>query len=416
MIFGRKSPAPIAALALVALTATGLGLLPQSTPAQTTVAAAAELASGSESVLTVAEQAARASEQLREAVAALEKATSGRAQVSALTQTVRAYEEGLAALRESIRQAELRETSLKMRFQAKREQVGQMVSILARMEQTQGPLLLLHPSGPVGTARSGMMLAEIAPSIQAEADALKAELQEISDLRALQQAAGQNLTTGLSAVQSARSALSKAISERRDLPKRFTEDPDALAALLENAETLDDFSAGLVSHSMDSSALRPFVTAMGVLDLPVIGSLIRRPEEPDPFGHRRPGMALATRPRALVSAPWPGTIRYLGPLLDYGNVIVLEPGDGYLMVLAGLGTVYGEVGEVVAKGAPLGLMGGEDGTIANAALGAGGSISGAAGALDTETLYLELRLGATPVDPTEWFAATSDLNSFSTGD
>lgn len=412
MTGGRKSSAPLAAAALAVLATTGIALMPHSIPAQTTTAV--EAAAGSGTVLTVAEQAARASAQLREAVAALEAATSGRAQVSALTQTVRAYEEGLAALREAIRQAELRETSLKMRFHAKREQVGQMVAILARMEQTQGPLLLLHPSGPVGTAQSGMMLAEIAPAIQAEAEALKAELQEISDLRALQQAAGQELTTGLSAVQTARSALSKAISERRDLPKRFTEDPEALATLLENAETLDDFSAGLVSHSMDSSALRPFVTAMGVLDLPVIGTLIRRPDEPDPFGHRRPGMALATRPRALVSAPWPGTIRYLGPLLDYGNVIVLEPGDGYLMVLAGLGTVYGEVGEVVAKGAPLGLMGGEDGTGDSAALGMGSSA--ASSAMDTETLYLELRLGATPVDPTGWFAATSDLNSFSTGD
>ena len=85
-------------------------------------------------------------------------------------------------------------------------------------------------------------------------------------------------------------------------------------------------------------------------------------------------------------------------------MIVLEPGDGYLLVLAGLGTVYGEVGEVIATGAPLGLMGGSDGTgtefIATAP-------EDGSGARDTETLYMELRQGAEPVDPMDWFAATA---------
>ena len=88
--------------------------------------------------------------------------------------------------------------------------------------------------------------------------------------------------------------------------------------------------------------------------------VLRRPDEADAAGVRRPGLTLATRPRALVTAPWPATIRYRGPLLDYGNVMILEPGGGYLLVLAGLDTVYGEVGEVVAAGAPLGLMGGAE--------------------------------------------------------
>lgn len=350
----------------------------------------------------VADQAARASEQLRTAVAALDTAVSGREQVSALTETIRAYEEGLAAVREALRQAELREATLKLQFGAKRERVGQLLAVLARMEQSSGPLLLLHPAGPLGTARSGMMLAEVTPALQAEANQLKAELQELSDLRALQISASRTLTEGLTSAQAARTALSKAISDRGELPRRFTEDPATLKSLLEAADTLDSFAAGLALSSTEGAGLRPFITALGYLPLPAIGTLIRRPDEADAAGVRRPGMALATRPRALVTAPWPATIRYLGPLLDYGNVIILEPGDGYLLVLAGLGTVYGQVGEVVAAGAPLGLMGGQDAATDDLATPAAG-----AGAQDTETLYLELRLGAAPVDPTEWFAATA---------
>jgi murein hydrolase activator len=57
----------------------------------------------------------------------------------------------------------------------------------------------------------------------------------------------------------------------------------------------------------------------------------------------------------------------------------------------------------VAQGAALGLMGGSEAgsadLLAPAKEGTGGR--------ETETLYLELRQGAAPVDPTEWFAATA---------
>ena len=111
-------------------------------------------------------------------------------------------------------------------------------------------------------------------------------------------------------------------------------------------------------------------------------------------------MTLATQARALVTAPWPATIRFRGPLLDYGNVMILEPGDGYLLVLSGMETLYGEVGEVVAAEAPLGLMGGSAAASAEfVTLAPDGS-----GGRDTETLYMELRQGAAPVDPMPWFA------------
>ena len=351
---------------------------------------------------TVAEQAAKASADLNSAIEALQTADTSRDRVAALTQTIRAYETGLAALREALRQGELRQTTLMLQFNAKRERIAQLLVVLERMEKSPGPMLLLHPSGPVGTARSGMMLADVTPALQAEVETLKAELQELSELRALQAASAGMLSRGLAEAQAARTALSKAISDRTDLPKRFAEDADELNRLIESSDTLEAFAAGLAQRTAESGN-NTFASSMGTLPLPAMGTLIRRPDEPDAAGVRRPGMALATRPRALVTAPWPATIRYLGPLLDYGNVIVLEPGDGYLMVLAGLGTLYGEVGEVVAAGAPLGLMGGDAAITAELA----GEQPKGTGARDTETLYLELRLGAAPVDPTEWFAATA---------
>ncbi len=354
---------------------------------------------------TAAEQATAASAALAKAIVGMQEADSARDRVSALTSTIQAYEQGLSALRDGLRQAKVREASLLLQFDSERNRVGQFLGVLGQLEATPGPLLLLHPSGPLGTARSGIIISEVTPALQAEVTRLQAELTELRDLRALQVAAGEVLANGLTVAQAARSALSQAISDRTTLPHRFTEDPDALRSLLESADTLAAFADGLKLDTQGGDALRSFDSAVGKLALPTLGSLLLRAGEADANGTRRPGITLSTRARALVTAPWAGTIRYRGPLLDYGNVIILEPGGGYLVIMAGLGTVYGEVGEVVGIGAPLGLMGGgsdekSEEFLANAA--------DVGGIRETETLYIEIRKGTEPVDPAPWFAATRD--------
>jgi septal ring factor EnvC (AmiA/AmiB activator) len=57
----------------------------------------------------------------------------------------------------------------------------------------------------------------------------------------------------------------------------------------------------------------------------LLGTILRQFNEADAAGVARPGVVLATHPNALVTTPWPASVRYAGPLLDYGNVIILEP-------------------------------------------------------------------------------------------
>lgn len=350
---------------------------------------------------TVAETAAQARADLLAAIAGMESAGSGRDQVAALTRTIQAYEGGLGALRESLRQVTIRETALQLRFEAKRDRVARLVGVLGAMGGDPSPLLLLHPTGPLGTARSGMMLAELTPALQAEVDTLRAELAEVQALRAVAAAATETLGQGLVTAQAARTALSQALAARTALPQRFIGDPARLDQLIRDAETLDVLAAGLPPDLEADTGMADFAAAQGRLDLPVLGRVLRRAGEADAAGIVRPGLVLATGPRALVTAPWSGTIRYRGRFLDYGNVMILEPGAGYLLVMAGLDAVFGEVGEVVAAGAPLGLMGDRG------AAGRTGTQDDT-GASGPETLYLELRQGGQPVDPGEWFAATKE--------
>ncbi len=352
-----------------------------------------------------AESAAAAIEALRAAQLSLEEARGARSRVAALTRTVRAYEAGLAALRAGLRQAALRERALAEKFTAENDRLARLLGVLQSIQTAPEATLFLHPEGPLGTVRSGMLLADVTPALAREADTLRLELEEIAMLRALQQEGLDTLEEGLKGVQRARTALSKAVANRTDLPNRLVTDPEAMANLLASADTLESFAGGLASTGyLDDSVpvdSVDFTTAQGQLDMPVFGRVIRRAGEADAAGVRRPGWVVATRPLTLVTTPWPATIRYLGPLLDFGEVAVLEPGEGYFLVLAGLGQLYGKVGEVLPKGAAVGLMGGAAVDPDQAFLM---PVAEGGGAGATETLYIELRRNGKPLDPGAWFA------------
>lgn len=353
--------------------------------------------------------ALKAADDLRGAITQLDDARTKADRVAALTTTITAYEKGLAALRDGLRRAAIREQEIEKGYSAKRAQVGRLLGVMSTMQQSEGPLLLLHPAGAVGSARSGMVMGSVTPALEAEAAKMRASLEEIRQLRAVQANAASVLEGGLSSVQAARTALAQAISDRSALPKRYLEQPEELRQLVASADTLEGFASGVAALDSDIGApMEDFAGAKGTLPMPVMGSVLRRFNEADAAGIRRPGLVIATAPATLVTTPWPATIRYRGPLLDYGNVMILEPAQGYLLVLAGLGTVYGEVGDVLEKGTPVGLMGGTEPAAQEFGADFVKAAQNGSGADRTETLYLELRKGKTPVDPSSWFTQTKD--------
>lgn len=353
-----------------------------------------------------ASAALAAAELLEQATVALQQADSARDRVRALTDTVRAYEAGLAAMREGLRRVSTREAQLSRHLRAREAEIGDLLGVLQTIETAPPPVLLVHPSGPLGSARSAMMLAEVTPGLAARAETLRHDLREVQTLRLLQQAAAETLQDGLAGIQTARADLSKAIADRTDLPRRFTEDPVRTAILITSTETLDGFASGLAEIAGDdiTETDADISDRKGALSLPVQGVVLRRSGEADAAGIRRQGIIVATRPRALVTAPTASTIRYRGPLLDLGNVMILEPQPDTLFVLSGLSEVYGEPGQVIPEGMPVGLMGG-----ASPQAGAILSPSGdGTGSELSETLYIEVREANRPVDPETWFRTEKD--------
>lgn len=353
-----------------------------------------------------AETARAAAERLARATRGLDAAETSRDRVKALSETIRAYEDGLAAMREGLRRASIREQALSRELNARETEIARLTGVLLAIGDQRKPTLLLHPAGATGTARAGMILTDVTPALNARVAELKTKLEEVTTLRRLQDNARDTLQRGLEGVQDARSRLSQAVADRKTLPRRFTEDPVRTALLIASTETLEGFASGLSEIAVNEAtgSLPDISHRKGKLDLPVQGRLLRGFMGADAAGITRPGIIVATRPRALVTTPAAATIRYRGPLLDYGNVMILEPQSGVLFVVAGLDLVYGETGQVLPAGSPIGLMGGTDPEIGEILTQSGEG----AGADRTETLYIEVREDNVPTDPSGWFSIAKD--------
>ena len=138
----------------------------------------------------------------------------------------------------------------------------------------------------------------------------------------------------------------------------FSTDPKKLELLLKASKDLETFAESVQTIAINepSVSLPSVRERKGNLNLPVRGKILRKFKEADAAGVQRTGIILATDPRAIVISPTAATIRYLGPLLDYGNVAILEPENGLLFVFAGMDTLYGEIGQVIPALSPIGLM------------------------------------------------------------
>ena len=343
---------------------------------------------------------------LEDASAMLDQAEGARDRVRALTQTIQAFEVGLGAMRSGLRGAAINEAQLTAKLQSRDEEVAELLGVLQSMGGVPSPVILLHPDGPTGTARAGMLLAELTPALNKRADALRIDLENVQTLRTLQADAAKRLQEGLTKVQEARAALNQAMANRTDLPMRFTADPVRTGILIASTETLDGFASGLSEIITDEIEPAPETLdgQIGDLPLPVQSLILRRAGEADAAGVKRPGLILATRPGALVTSPTAATIRYAGVLLDFGNVVILEPQADTLFVFAGLDVIYGTAGQVIAQGTPIGLMGG--------ALPQNSEelspLREGTGTERSETLYIEVREQNTPQDPELWFRTDED--------
>ena len=335
------------------------------------------------------------------ATADLKNAKNAKKRIKSLSQAIQSYEETLAILRISVRDLTLQQAQLQNVLDQNENEIMQFLGVLAAVQKTPIAGQMLHPNGPLATARSGMIISDIVPILQENVNQLRDQLVVLKQLSETQFKAQSSLQTGLLELQKAHSNLGRAIANRDDLPKRFITDPEKLEILIKASKDLETFAASVQSIAIsETSVSLPSVSdRKGHLKLPVRGKILGKFNEADASGIKRSGIILATDPRAIVISPTAATIRYLGPLLDYGNVAILEPQNGLLFVFAGMDTVYGEIGQVIPALSPIGLMPSQSNEVDKIFKTRTNFYSGQL----SETLYVEVREGSEPKNPLDWF-------------
>jgi septal ring factor EnvC (AmiA/AmiB activator) len=100
----------------------------------------------------------------------------------------------------------------------------------------------------------------------------------------------------------------------------------------------------------------PFHLARGQLPTPAQGRRILGFNEKNQFGRQSRGIVIETRHGATVIAPSDGWVVYAGEFRSYGQVLIINAGGGYHVLLANLARTDVEVGRFVLAGEPVGAM------------------------------------------------------------
>jgi septal ring factor EnvC (AmiA/AmiB activator) len=309
------------------------------------------------------------------------------------------------------------------------ERRGVIVEILAalqRIGRQPPPALMVRPEDALAAVRTAITLGAVLPEMRAEADALAGDLSDllrvrkeivdqrealardrdqlghdqlrmgilIDDRQKRQAAAEQELSTE----QQRAADLAQQVDGIKDLIAKLEAgiDPATRAALDSNRAIAQDATRPDLAALGDPGRLAPavaFADMHGRLPLPVNGSRIREFGGSDGAGGTQKGRSNAARPGAQNTSPCDGWVVYAGTFRSYGQLLILNAGGGYHVLLAGMDRISVDLGQFVLTGEPVAVMG--DGSQASATVVTEPKPS---------VLYVEFRKDGTPIDPSPWWA------------
>ena len=332
----------------------------------------------------------------------------------------------------------------------RKETIVKMLSAMQRIGRTPPPALVTRRDDALAVVRSAMLLAQVFPELKYQADNLSQELdglvkletgireqrdaekseadrlaaergridklleekktklaQSEAELSATRQAAEQQAAeeTELNALiarlderiakaevaqYDAEVATEKALRAREQQQALATPGNEKVIEIKPESTKIAFASPARLKPAM------PFELTKGTLPLPAQGKRLKRFGEADGVGGTLRGISLQTRGEARIIAPTDGWVVYAGPFRSYGNLLIINAGGGYHVLLAGMGRIDVSLGQFVLAGEPVAVMG--------AALQAGQGNNDSS----RPVLYVEFRKDGRPIDPGPWWAEASE--------
>ena len=368
--------------------------------------------------------------QLKAEVAAIGQDRSKlNAQLIDVAAQVQAVEARIAEAEAKLRPLDAREQQIRSSLDSRRSEVVEVLAALQRAGRRTPPALLVRPEDALQSLRTAILLGSVVPELRSRAQALAKDLSELVALRKAIGAERDRLAgdrdklredqTRLAALvderqrnqneaeknleaESARAiVLSKQVDSLQGLISKMEQDVKSAAKAA--AVASQQGTPATVNGKPDLAALKnpsrlspaiAFASAKGLFALPVNGVKIRAFGGSDGSGGVEKGISLATRPGAQVTTPCDGWVVYAGPFRSYGQLLILNAGGGYHVLIAGMGRISVNIGQFVLTGEPVATMG----TTSQVA-------SILAANASQPVLYIEFRKDGTPIDPGPWWAA-----------
>jgi septal ring factor EnvC (AmiA/AmiB activator) len=331
----------------------------------------------------------------------------------------------------------------------RKEAIVQMLSAMERIGRTPPPAIVTRRDDALAVVRGAMLLAKIYPELKYQADNLSQELKGLVTLQNSIRARRDEQKRETDKLTAERTQLDALLEEKKSRlaqgKSQLTQLNQSAKQLAAQADNLNELIARLDAQIAKSEvaqydseiaaekALRarlqqevmatpanekvveikpestkvafaspdrlkpaiPFEQAKGTLRLPAQGRQIHGFGDRDAAGTTLKGISLQTREEARITAPADGWVVYAGPFRSYGELLIINTGGGYHILLAGMSRIDVSLGQFVLAGEPIAVMGD------TAASGSSGEDS------SRPVLYVEFRKDGRPIDPGPWWAAAS---------
>ena len=337
---------------------------------------------------------------------------------------VRDVEASIEATQARLKPLDDREQLFRKSLDERRAVIVEILAALQRVGHAPPPALVVQPEDALRALRTAIMLGAVVPGMREQADALAGDLAELLRVRNDIVAERDRIARDLDVLgreqlrmnlliderQKRQAAAEQALDDERAHAADLARQVDGLKDLIAKLEAGLD-SANRAAHAAarateegrpdiaalnDAGRLAPavaFASTRGHLRLPVNGVRIREFGAGDGLGGTQKGLSIASHAGAQITAPCDGWVVYAGPFRSYGQLLILNAGGGYHVLLAGMERISVDLGQFVLTGEPVAVMGG------------GSQVSAAVATRSKQpVLYVEFRKDGTPIDPSPWWA------------
>lgn len=385
--------------------------------------------------MSVSTDAARS---IEAAIADLDKTSASlrQALIDAATRR-KDYEAKVQTSEKKLTDLKIKQETIRASLRERRSVLAEVLGALERMGRNPPPALLVSPEDALGSVRSAILLGAVVPGMRVQAEKLMADLQGLADVQRdvadergkasaaiqagleedrriallLEENAKQNAVKSASLAEERRKAqeLAGKATNLEGLIQSLESEISSVRLAMERAKREEERQKQLTAEERERARqlaengvpdknriapAYPFASLKVKLAYPVEGDLLRSFGDPDGTGHPARGLTLASSAGAVVTAPADGTVVFAGAFRSYGQMIILNAGEGYHLVMTGMDKVNVQPGMFVFSGEPIATMG--EKRVASAT----------ALALETDrpTLYIEFRKDGNPIDSKPWWA------------